>query len=137
MLIEIGKEEPMKTLRIKWQRLVYEGETCPRCKGTETEIEEAVSSLKESLQPLGVEVLLEKEEITMERFEKDPLQSNRILINDIPLEDWVGGKTGRSPCCSICAPSDCRTLEIKDEIFEVIPKDLIYEAGLVAALKLV
>lgn len=34
---------------IKWQRLVYEGETCERCRLTEEEVEQAVKKLDEIL----------------------------------------------------------------------------------------
>lgn len=127
----------MKTLKIKWQRFVYENETCPRCSETEKEIEEAFSSLKESLEPLGIEVLLEKEEIPFERFKENPLESNRIFINDIPLEEWIGASVGTSPCCNVCGPYECRTIETEDQKYETIPKNLIFEAGLAAALKLI
>ncbi|MGQ9551641.1 MAG: DUF2703 domain-containing protein [Candidatus Bathycorpusculaceae bacterium] len=33
----------MKLLKIKWRRLVSDGETCPRCESTEEELEKAVS----------------------------------------------------------------------------------------------
>ena len=39
-------------LKIKWQRLIFEGETCPRCGSTEKELEEAISTLRQSLTPL-------------------------------------------------------------------------------------
>ncbi|SJZ83227.1 protein of unknown function [Selenihalanaerobacter shriftii] len=28
----------MKDLKVKWQRLISDGETCPRCGGTEEEL---------------------------------------------------------------------------------------------------
>lgn len=37
------------TLPIVWQRLVSEGVTCPRCAGTETEVERAVTILGETV----------------------------------------------------------------------------------------
>ncbi|MEM4229694.1 MAG: DUF2703 domain-containing protein [Thermoproteota archaeon] len=70
-------------------------------------------------------------------FKKDPLRSNQILINGLPLEDWVGGKAGQSPCCDVCGPSECRTVAIGEEAYEVIPADLIIKAGLLAASQLV
>ena len=44
----------MKTLKIKWQRLIFNEQTCPRCGSTEKEVEKAVSILKESLKPVGI-----------------------------------------------------------------------------------
>ena len=125
-----------KTLKIKWQRLISGEETCPRCGSTEKEIEKAVSSLTRSLAPLGIDVDLERREISLEEFEKDPSQSNRIWLSGRPLEEWIGGKTGQSPCCDVCAPSKCRTVEVEGDVYEVIPANLIIGAGLAAASQL-
>lgn len=127
----------MKILKIKWQRLVSDGQTCPRCGSTEQELEKAISTLKQSLTPLGIEIVLEKDEITLEEFEKDPLKSNEILINDRPLENWIGGTVSESPCCDVCGTSECRTIGVGQEVYEAIPADLIVKAGLLAAAKLV
>ena len=53
-----------KSVKIKWKRLTSKGETCPRCGSTEQEIEKAISTLKQSFAPLGIEVILEKEQIS-------------------------------------------------------------------------
>ncbi|MCX8083567.1 MAG: DUF2703 domain-containing protein [Calditerrivibrio sp.] len=123
----------MKVLNIKWQRLLSEGETCPRCALTEQEIKEAISVLKESLLPLGVDVVLQKGEISLEDFERDPLRSNQIWLNERLLEDWLGGTFGQSPCCDVCGPAECRTVEIDGYVYESIPAELIIKAGLFAA----
>jgi hypothetical protein len=49
----------MKTLTITWQRLLMDedGRTCVRCGSTEKELERAVETLKQSLAPLGIEVV--------------------------------------------------------------------------------
>ncbi|MCX7796166.1 MAG: DUF2703 domain-containing protein [bacterium] len=127
----------MKTLKIRWQRLISNGQTCPRCKSTEEELERAVSILEQSLTPLGIQVILEKEELSIEEFEKDTLQSNRIWINGRLLEEWIGGKVSQSQCCDICGPSECRTIEIEEESCEVIPAELIIRAGLLVASQLI
>ena len=123
----------VKTLRVKWQRLVSDGQTCPRCGSTEEELEKAICTLKRSLVPLGIEVVLEKEQLSVSEFKKDPLQSNQIWLNDRPLEDWIGGKVGQSPCCDVCGPSECRTVGVEGETYEAIPADLVIKAGLIAA----
>ena len=127
----------MNALKIKWQRLVANGQTCPRCGSTGEEIEKAVSVLRQSLAPLGIEVILEKGELSVEEFEKNPLESNKIWINDRPLEEWIGGAVGQSPCCDVCGPSECRTVTVEGEIYETIPSELIVKAGLLAASKLI
>jgi uncharacterized protein (DUF169 family) len=66
--------------------LISKGETCPRCGSTEEELRKAVSTLKKSYAPLGIKVILEKEELSVTEFKKDPLESNRIWINNRLLE---------------------------------------------------
>ena len=120
-------------INIKWQRLVAKGETCPRCESTEQELNKAINKLQQALSPLEIKVTLEKEEINISEFKQDPLQSNRILINDQPIENLLKGKVGQSPCCEVCGPSDCRTMEVDGQIYETIPSELIIQAGLMAA----
>lgn len=117
--------------------MITGGETCPRCDSTEKELEKAVSALTRSLAPLGIDVVLAREELSMEDFRKDPSQSNRIWLNDRLLEEWIGGETGQSPCCDVCSPSECRTVEVKGDVYETIPAELIIRAGLAAASQLI
>ena len=126
----------MKTLTIAWQRLLDDGQTCPRCGSTETEVEKAVALLIQSLAPLGVAVVLEKSELTAKQFAQNTLQSNSIRIDGKLLEEWIGGATGQSPCCEVCGPNDCRTMKVGNAVFEVIPAKLIVKAGLLAAAQL-
>lgn len=126
----------LKTLNIKWQRLVTKGETCPRCGSTEQELDKAIDKLKQALIPLGIDVNLEKEELNISEFKKEPLQSNRIWINDQPIENIIKGDVGQSPCCDACGLSDCRTVEIGGHTYETIPANLIIQASLIVANKI-
>lgn len=127
----------MKTLTIKWQRVESEGKTCPRCEATGKEIEKAIHTLKQSMAPLGIEVILEKKVLTTEIFAKDVSQSNRIWIGARPLEDWLGAKVGQSPCpCEVCGEAHCRTLEIEGAAYETISAAIIIKAALMAASQL-
>jgi len=122
-----------KILKIEWERLVSEGETCPRCGDTENELEKAVAQLQAILKSKGTVVILEKRGITLEQFQNNPLQSNRIIINGHLLEEYLKATTGKSPCCSVCGPNDCRTIVVNDkEIYEHIPAELIVKACLIA-----
>jgi anti-sigma factor RsiW len=124
----------MKNLSITWQRLVDEsGSTCPRCAGTEQEMQRAVERLRTALEPLGVQPVLETREIAPATFMQQPDQSNRIWIGGRPLEDWLGARTGSSRCCDACGDEECRTLEINGASHEVIPEALMVRAGLIAA----
>ena len=127
----------MKILKIEWHRLVADGQTCPRCGATEKEVDKASCSLEQSLAPLGIKVVLEKHELTPGAFQRDPSTSNRLLLNGRPLEEWLGLKVGQSPCCAPCGDAECRTLETGGQVYETIPADLIIQAGLRAASKLV
>lgn len=119
-----------KNIEIIWERLVENGETCPRCKETELELEEAVKLLKNLLISHGIKVKLEKIPLSKSEFIKNPLISNRILINGKPMEELLKATVGKSPCCDVCGPTECRTLEIGDETYEKVPKELIISAVL-------
>jgi DNA repair exonuclease SbcCD ATPase subunit len=124
----------MKMLVIEWQRLLDErNRTCPRCGSTEQQVEKAVQSLKQVLNSAGIDVSLVKKAIDPERFRKNVLQSNKILIAGKTLEAWLGAGTGQSRCCEVCGDAECRTVEFADRTYETIPADLIVKAGLLAA----
>ena len=127
----------MKPLHIVWQRLVSaEGQTCDRCGATYDGLQRATAKLKAALSPLGVEPTLETIEIDERAFKADPSASNRLWIADRPLEEWLGGTTGSSRCCSVCGESDCRTIEVGGTVFEAIPEELILKAALIAAAQM-
>lgn len=125
-----------KILTISWQRLITEGNTCPRCGSTENELDNAVQQLKEKLASLEIDVILEKKELSLEEFKKDPVESNRILFNGHSLEDVIGAKTGQSQCCDVCGDEECRTVEIGGQSHETIPSEIIVKAGLKVAVDL-
>ena len=127
----------MKTLTIRWQRLVNEsGQTCARCGETGDTVTTAFHKLKKTLAELEIEVFLIKEKLDFSTFSKDPLQSNRIWIGEKPIEEWLGATVGKSQCCDACGDSECRTISIGQNAFEKIPENLIIKAGLLAAAKI-
>jgi RNA polymerase subunit RPABC4/transcription elongation factor Spt4 len=132
-----GKGSQMKTLNIRWQRLLTEEQTCPRCGSTEAEVEKAAAILKQSLAPLGIEVVLGKGELSVEEFKQATLLSNMIWLDGRLLEEWLGATTGQSECCDVCGPNDCRTVEVQGAVYETVTADLIVKAGLLAAAQLV
>ncbi|MDD5503148.1 MAG: DUF2703 domain-containing protein [Candidatus Thermoplasmatota archaeon] len=125
--------EKMKAVTIEWQRLVIDERktTCPRCGSTEKSLDLAIQELKR----LGIEAKLKKKTLSLAQFSKIPTESNRILINGRPLEYWLGAKTGKSACCSVCGDSECRTIELGKKVYETIPADLIVRACVKAAQK--
>ena len=129
------KKTAEKELVITWQRLVTDGSTCPRCGSTEDELDKAVLQLREKLNPVGIKVILEKKELSLEEFEKAPIQSNQILLNGKLLEHLIDAKIGSSKCCDVCGDNECRTIEKNGESREVITEDLIVNAGLLVTRK--
>lgn len=137
-----GEETKMKVLKIEWQRLVDDkGQTCQRCRSTEKEVQKALQSLKQSLAPLGIKVILEKKALDPSTCAKDVLQSNRIWIGGRTLEEWLDAQVGKSPCEFCCEELDdeveCRTVEVGGRVYETIPAGLIVQAGLLAASELI
>jgi len=123
-------------LLIVWQRLLTDGETCPRCETTQDAVRAAVEALTKALAPLGITPRLEERALDLTTFEGSPAESNRIWIAGRPLEDWLGASAGASPCCSVCGDSECRTLEVDGSSFEAVPARLVIKAGLAAASSL-
>ena len=130
-------DDGVRTLPIVWQRLVSDGVTCPRCAGTQIEVERAVTVLGDALRPLGIEPTLETLALDQSDFEAAPDESNRILVAGRPLEDWIGATASASECCSVCGANQCRTVEVDGRTFETVPASLIIKAGLLAAASLV
>ena len=125
------------SLPIVWQRLVNQGETCPRCGDTQAAVERAVATLTDILRPVHIEPTLETVALDQDTFERSPTESNRIWIAGRPLGEWLGAAVASSQCCSVCGDHDCRTLEVEGASYEAVPKALIVRAGLVAASTLV
>jgi hypothetical protein len=101
--------------------------TCDRCRMTG-------DAIREVLAELGP--FFRKNNIT-ERFQETILpdsqigKSNQILINGIPLEEYLAGSTVvQTPCCS-CAcitgqdEAECRAIEIGNDRYEAIPAGLL------------
>ena len=123
----------MKTIKIVWQRLVDEqGQTCPRCGATEQELHKALRFLAKSLLPLGIAFSLETRALESQEFDQDPSQSNRLWIDNKPLEKWVKAEPGASPCCGPCGEAECRTLTVEGKTLETIPAELIIKAALLS-----
>jgi hypothetical protein len=122
----------MEKLVIKWQRLVEENKTCPRCGDTEKELERAFLKLKDAFALLNIEVILEKIQLSKEDFKRNPLSSNQIWINIKPLEFWINAGIGNSRCCDVCGDENCRTIELSGKSYETVPENLIIKASILA-----
>lgn len=128
----------MTELKIKWQRLVDDhGQTCDRCTGTGYAIHTAAEMLREALAPLGIAVITEIIKLSTSEFMHAPLESNRVWIGNRPIEEWLVAEVGQSQCCGSCGEHECRTVSVSEQRYEVIPKELVLKAGLLAAAELV
>jgi hypothetical protein len=125
-------------LPIIWQRLVSgDGRTCQRCDATYQHLQSAVAKLRDVLEPLNIEPILELREIDEGSFKHNPAESNRIWIAGKPLEEWLAASVGSSRCCSVCGDTPCRTMEVEGAVFEDIPEAVILKAALIAASGLI
>lgn len=52
------------------------------------------------------------------------------------MEEWLNATVVSSRCCSVCGDSECRTVDVGDNSYEVAPEALLVKAGLIAALTL-
>ena len=130
--------EPKRAITLRWQRLVdAAGQTCERCGDTQTELQQAARTLRRCLRPLNMNLVLKEAPIDPQTCARDVSESNRIFVDDRPLEDWLGGKVGMSLCGFCCQEMgenvQCRTVTVDDQTYEAIPATLIVRAGLLAA----
>lgn len=125
----------MATLDIEWRHLEVAGSTCERCDDTGKALKAVLAQLSSELASQGHEV----------RLRETPLgpaslaESNLILLNGRPLDDWLGARTTETGCAScgdlvgesVC----CRAVEIDGTLHEAIPEALIRSAALAAIHK--
>lgn len=128
--------DEQKVLHIKWMRLVSQGETCPRCGSTEMNLNSAVEILKNVMAPLNISIHYEKGTLSLLEFKKNATESNRIWINTIPLEEYIGASNGESACCGVCEDLNCRTVEVNGTVYNEIPTNMIIRAALIAASRM-
>ncbi len=129
-----GVQQATKHLHITWQRLVDDfAATCPRCSDTGENLDAAVDILQPVLAREGIQLLVQKQRILPMAFNQNPLDSNRIFIEGMPLESWLNAETGTSPCCEACGDNECRTLVYEGNAHEDVPLELIMLGILTAA----
>lgn len=120
-------------VRVEFEHLVVSGETCDRCDETREGVRAAVADARASLS--GSAVALELVERTL-----DPSQlanSNRVLVNGRPAEEWLGGRSVTSDCPS-CAdllgePACCREIEVGGVRSQAVGRDVVFDAIMAAA----
>jgi hypothetical protein len=112
---------------------------CANCKAGDQELQKAFTTLKGQLGPKGIKVKLE---------EKKPIpgsaqaanSSRQVWVGEVPLETWLGAQTVANPgsCCSGNSGQSgaCKSVRVGQQVFSVIPADLIVQAGNMASEQL-
>lgn len=119
----------MKKLKIEWMHLDVKGETCDRCYDTGENLTAEVKRLSRALQKYNIEV-----EYVETKLDKTQIpQSNKILFNDVPIENILDIKVAENFCDS-CSEllgdvTYCRTIEFDGNEYEEIPAKAIRQAA--------
>ena len=119
----------MKALEIEWKHLDVDGKTCDRCAGTGDEIRQVVDRLHAECAKQDVHIKLKEVKLS----DREIGESNRILIDGIPLEDIIPETTVSQNDCPSCgdllgSSTCCRTIIHSGKEYETIPQKLIREA---------
>ena len=118
---------------VELEYLVVDGETCDRCGDTREGVRAAVADARAVLPGSAVTLELVEREL-------DPTHladSNRVLVNGHPAEEWLGGHSTISDCPSCAELIDgfacCREIEVGGVRTEAIGRDVVFDAIMAAA----
>jgi hypothetical protein len=118
----------MTTLKIEWRHLDVDDETCDRCYDTGENLFHEVKRLNKVLVTKNISIKL----IDTKLSAHDVLQSNTLLINDVPIENIIDVKVSTNYCksCSSIIGKDsyCRTVIFDGNEYEDIPAKAIRQA---------
>jgi hypothetical protein len=122
-----------KSIVIETTVLRVDGETCERCNGTIDNARVAAGELKSQLKPLGIEVTLVEHATTMENLP----DSNSVLINGRPIEQWLGAERVSTECAScgdLCGEESvcCGAISLGDTVQESYTVEHVREAAMMA-----
>lgn len=119
-------------LTIEATFLRVDGETCDRCETTCDSVREAARKLKAMLEPVRVPVTLIEHDATADQL----ADSNTVLINGRPLEEWLGAQrvTTACPSCGelIGESACCSAVAVDGEVHEALTPELVMSAALAA-----
>lgn len=120
-----------KRVTVEFEYLVVDGSTCDRCGDSRAGVRAAVADALTMLPQLDIKFV--EHELSSDRL----ADSNRVLINGLPAEEWLGGQAVISDCPS-CAtlvgePACCREVEVGGVRTEAISRELVLDAILAAA----
>ena len=122
---------------VKIEYLYLDLNTCDRCIGTDTVLEEVIDELAPAFELAGYSISYEKIEVASEQIaiEKRFVSSPTIRVNGHDICDDVAESD--CGCCGEISGTqvDCRVFEYEGEFFEVPPKAMLAEAILKNAFK--
>ena len=120
-----------KHVTVEFEYLVVEGETCDRCGDSRAGVRAAVADALTMLPQLDIKLV--ERELASDRL----ADSNRVLVNGMPAEEWLGGTSAISSCesCSdlLSTPVCCREVEVGGVRTEAISRELVLDAIMAAA----
>jgi hypothetical protein len=123
---------PKRKLVIETTVLRVDGETCDRCNDTIDAARSAAEDLRKSLAPLQVDIELVEHATTVESLP----DSNSVLINGTPIEEWIGAERVSTECAScgdLCGDTVCcGAVSVNGEVHESYSVAQIRDAALAA-----
>ena len=118
-----------KKKEVKIEYLYLDLDTCDRCIGTDTVLEEVIDELKPAFEIAGYDISYNKVEIASEELavKYKFVSSPTIRVNGFDICDDV--KESECGCCGEISGTqvDCRVFEYEGEFYEVPPKAMIAE----------
>ena len=117
-----------KELVVEWQHIGADiSNTCERCAATGTTLKQVLLDLKPYFAYKNIHLNYRETVLPVEQLP----DSNRILINGKPLEEYlVDAQIRQTPCCSCSCitgkdAAECRAIETPEGLYESLPADLI------------
>lgn len=120
-------------LTVEWQHVAGARGTCERCTGTGETLDRIRDELADQVGP-GREVAITETILPDEAL----ADSNRVLVNDVPIEELLDdaslettactGCGELSACCGPDGAAQCRALVVDGEVHETLNGRLLREA---------
>jgi hypothetical protein len=115
-----------RDLVIEWKHIGNTG-TCDRCSLTGSAILDVLEELQPYFMQKHVTARFREKVLPDSQIE----ESNQVVINGIPLEEYLSGaEVVQTPCCS-CAcitgqdEAECRAIDYEGDRYEAITPDLL------------
>jgi hypothetical protein len=115
-----------RDLVIEWKHIGNTG-TCDRCSLTGSAILDVLEELRPYFMQKNVTARFREKVLPDSQIE----ESNQVVINGIPLEEYLSGaEVVQTPCCS-CAcitgqdEAECRAIDYEGDRYEAITPDLL------------